>query len=84
LIGKCAEKLKGAQAKALQDAYEQVEDQETSTCTTPRAGVRELWIQSLGNESDPAATGRAQTRDHGYRRRQGQNKRASARGNVIP
>jgi rubrerythrin len=48
LIGKCAEKLKGAQAKALQDAYDQVEDQEDEHLYHTKGWCRELWIQSLG------------------------------------
>jgi len=48
LIGKCADKLKGAQAKALKDAYEQVEDDEDEHLYHTRGWCRELWIQSLG------------------------------------
>ena len=48
LIGKCAEKLKGPQAKALQDAYDQVEDEEDEHLYHTKGWCRELWIQSLG------------------------------------
>jgi len=48
LIGKCAEKLKGAQAKALQDAYDEVEDQEDEHLYHTKGWCRELWLQSLG------------------------------------
>ena len=48
LIGKCAEKLKGPQAKALQDAYDQVEDEEDEHLYHTKGWCRELWVQSLG------------------------------------
>lgn len=48
LIGKCADKLDGAQAKALKDAYEQVEDQEDEHVYHSKGWCRELWIESLG------------------------------------
>jgi len=48
LIGKCADKLKGEQAKALKDAYEEVEDQEDEHLYHTKGWCRELWIESLG------------------------------------
>jgi rubrerythrin len=48
LIGKCAKKLKGAQGKALADAYEEVEDQEDEHLYHSKGWLRELWIESLG------------------------------------
>jgi rubrerythrin len=48
LIGKCADKLDGAEAKALRDAYEEVEDQEDEHVYHSRGWCRELWIESLG------------------------------------
>jgi hypothetical protein len=48
LIGKCAKKLKGAQGKALTDAYEEVEDQEDEHLYHSKGWCRELWIESLG------------------------------------
>ncbi len=48
LIGKCAKKLKGPQAKALTEAYEEVEDQEDEHLYHSKGWCRELWIESLG------------------------------------
>ena len=48
LIGKCADKLDGTEAKALRDAYEEVEDQEDEHVYHSRGWCRELWIESLG------------------------------------
>jgi ferritin-like metal-binding protein YciE len=49
LLGKCAEKLlKGEGAKALQDAYEEIEDQEDEHLYHTKGWCRELWIDSLG------------------------------------
>ena len=48
LIGKCADKLTGTEAKALKDAYEQVEDQEDEHVYHSKGWCRELWIESLG------------------------------------
>jgi rubrerythrin len=48
LIGKCASKLKGAEAEALKDAYEEVEDQEDEHLYHTKGWARELWIASLG------------------------------------
>jgi hypothetical protein len=48
LLGKCAEHLQGAQKKALQDAYEEIEDQEDEHLYHTKGWCRELWIQSLG------------------------------------
>lgn len=48
LIGKCAKKLKGESAKAVQAAYEEVEEQEDEHLYHSQGWCRELWIQSLG------------------------------------
>ena len=49
LLGKCAEKLlQGEGAKALQDAYEEIEDQEDEHLYHTKGWCRELWIDSLG------------------------------------
>ena len=48
LIGKCAEHLEGPQAEALQEAYDQIEDQEDEHLYHTRDWCRELWIASLG------------------------------------
>jgi rubrerythrin len=48
LIGKCAKKLKGEQAKALQEAYKEVEDEEDEHLYHSKGWCRELWIESLG------------------------------------
>ena len=48
LIGKCAEKLRGPAAKALQEAFEEVEDQEDEHLYHTKGWCRELWAQSLG------------------------------------
>ena len=48
LIGQAAKTLKGAQAKTLQDAYEEIEEQEDEHLYHTRGWCRELWLQSLG------------------------------------
>ena len=48
LIGKVAEKLSGAQAKTLKEAYDEVEDEEDEHLYHTTGWARELWIQSLG------------------------------------
>jgi rubrerythrin len=48
LLGKCAEHLEGAQKKALQSAYDEIEDQEDEHLYHTKGWCRELWIQSLG------------------------------------
>jgi hypothetical protein len=48
LIGAVAEKLKTAEASALKDAYDEVEDQEDEHLYHTRGWCRELWLQSLG------------------------------------
>lgn len=48
LIGKVAEKLKGAGGKALKAAYDEVEDQEDEHLYHTKGWTRELWIDSLG------------------------------------
>ena len=51
LIGEAAKTLKGSQAKALQSAYEEIEDQEDEHLYHTRGWCRELWLQSLGIEA---------------------------------
>ena len=48
LIGKVAEKSKGARAKALKEAYEQVEEQEDEHLYHTMGWARELWFDSMG------------------------------------
>jgi len=48
LLGKCAEKLRGSQATALRQAYEQVEDEEDEHLYHTKGWCRELWLESLG------------------------------------
>lgn len=49
LIGKCADHLEDAEkAKALKEAYDQIEDQEDEHLYHSKGWCRELWIQSLG------------------------------------
>jgi rubrerythrin len=48
LIGKCAAKLKGDEAKAVRKAYDEIEDQEDEHLYHTKGWCRELWIESLG------------------------------------
>ena len=48
LLGKCAENLEGAQAAAIKQAYDSIEDQEDEHLYHTKGWCRELWIQSLG------------------------------------
>ncbi len=48
LLGKCAEKLKGAQKAALKEACEVVEEQEDEHLYHSKGYCRELWLDSLG------------------------------------
>jgi rubrerythrin len=48
LIAKCAEKSSGDQKSVLQDAAEQVEEQEDEHLYHSKGWCRELWLQSLG------------------------------------
>jgi hypothetical protein len=48
LIGQCAKKLKGEEAKILKEAYEEVEDQEDEHLYHTKGWCRELWLDSLG------------------------------------
>lgn len=48
LLGKCAKKLKGPAAKMLQQACEQVEDEEDEHLYHTAGWARELWIDFLG------------------------------------
>jgi ferritin-like metal-binding protein YciE len=48
LIGKVAEKSTGARAKALKEAYEQVEEEEDEHLYHTMGWARELWYESLG------------------------------------
>jgi rubrerythrin len=48
LIGEAAKKLAGAEAKALKEAYAEVEDQEDEHLYHTRGWCRELWMEALG------------------------------------
>jgi rubrerythrin len=48
LIAKCAEHLTGKEQKVLQDASDEVEDQEDEHLYHSKGWARELWLQSLG------------------------------------
>jgi ferritin-like metal-binding protein YciE len=48
LIGEVAKKLKGDEAKALKEAYEQIESEEDEHLYHTTGWTRELWIKSLG------------------------------------
>ena len=48
LLARCADKLKGSEAKTLKAATEEVEDQEDEHLYHTRGWCRELWISSLG------------------------------------
>ena len=48
LIGQCAQAAGGADAKALKQAYNEVEDQEDEHLYHTRGWCRELWLQALG------------------------------------
>ena len=48
LIGQIAKDVKGTEAKALNLAYEQVEDEEDEHLYHTTGWTRELWIESLG------------------------------------
>jgi rubrerythrin len=48
LIGEASKKLTGADAKALKQAYQEVEDQEDEHLYHTRGWARELWMEALG------------------------------------
>ena len=48
LIGEVAKKEKGEKGKALQEAYDEVEDEEDEHVYHTTGWTRELWIDSLG------------------------------------
>src|SRR5687767_5160341 len=48
LIGQCAKELEGDEAAVLQEAYDQVEDEEDEHLYHTRGWCRELWLKSLG------------------------------------
>ena len=48
LIGQCAKDLSGKEAAALQEAYDQVEDEEDEHLYHTKGWCRELWLKSLG------------------------------------
>jgi hypothetical protein len=62
LIGACAKELEGELATTLQEAYDEVEDQEDEHLYHTKGWCRELWRRSLGLT---AASGRDAARDHG-------------------
>lgn len=48
LIGEVAQELSGDRARILQDAYEQVEEEEDEHLYHTQGWARELWLESLG------------------------------------
>jgi len=48
LIGEVSKKMTGAEAKALKEAYGEVEDEEDEHLYHTRGWCRELWMDSLG------------------------------------
>jgi hypothetical protein len=48
LIGEVAEKMEGAEAKAMKEAYEEVEDEEDEHLYHSKGWLRELSLQGLG------------------------------------
>lgn len=48
LLGECVEKLSGDEKTALQEAHEQVEDEEDEHLYHSTGWCRELWLQTLG------------------------------------
>ena len=48
LIGEIASELKGPRAQVLQEAYEQVEEEEDEHLYHTQGWARELWFESLG------------------------------------
>jgi len=48
LLGKCAQNLSGEQRAALEEACEEVEDQEDEHLYHTKGWGRELWLESLG------------------------------------
>ena len=48
LIGQCAEQGEGDEAIALQEAYEEIENQEDEHLYHTKGWARELWIEALG------------------------------------
>ena len=51
LIGELAKRFEGDEAAALQEAYDQVEDEEDEHLYHTQGWTRELWIQALGMEA---------------------------------
>jgi len=48
LIGQCAKQMNGDAARVLQQAYDQVEDEEDEHLYHTKGWCRELWLKSLG------------------------------------
>jgi len=48
LIGKCAEKLKGDEARTVRKAYDEIEEEEDEHLYHTKGWCRELWIEALG------------------------------------
>ena len=51
LLARCAKKLKGEERKVLQEAVDQVEDEEDEHLYHTKGWTRELWLESLGLDS---------------------------------
>ncbi len=58
LIGQLADKGKGDGVEALQDAYDEVEDQEDEHLYHSKGWCRELWLKAPRHEGDAPAAGR--------------------------
>jgi hypothetical protein len=50
-MGEAAKKLKGDQRKAIQDAHDEVEDEEDEHLYHTTGWTRELWIEALGMQA---------------------------------
>ena len=48
LIGQCAEQMEENEAIALQEAYDEIENQEDEHLYHTKGWARELWIEALG------------------------------------
>jgi rubrerythrin len=52
LLGNCAKKLKGEDADAIQEAHDEVEEEEDEHLYHTTGWTRELWIASLGMKAE--------------------------------
>ena len=78
LIGECAKVLGGDKAAALQEAYDEVEDEEDEHLYHTKGWCRELWLKSLGlkailpppEEKEKIKTAKEQAELEGSRKKQ--------------